>query len=464
MVIFVLWYLRFWAHTALAIHRPIVVGIAGSAGKSSTKQLLYAMIKGQASVSYADGNSETGVPLGILGLPAGGSSITIWIKNILKCPLKIFHLKGQKYLIVEMATDDPQPPKNMDYLLSIVQPDAAIHLNAQPIHTQQFTAALNADQLQLTPDQQQPHIINAIAYEDAKLVSRTQANPSVYNADDQALVNIYLPIMAKQPNRTIASFGHSDTNQLTYQNYSVSDKGTVFSFLLNRQPATVELPGYILPQHFQQLVGAALLTCTLLKMDPAASIKSLAQHLHLPKGRSTVLPGVNNSAILDSTYNASTTATQDMLALLTNLKQQTGRPTVLLLGDMRELGDQAAIEHTKILESVKGIADYLYAVGPLTKQYIIDPLNQLHDAPAHIRWFENALQAGEYMKNNLPANALVLAKGSQNTIYLEEAVKQLLADPADAAKLCRQDKQWLKVKQRYFATSIRQPATAKTTP
>jgi UDP-N-acetylmuramyl pentapeptide synthase len=148
-----------------------------------------------------------------------------------------------------------------------------------------------------------------------------------------------------------------------------------------------------------------------------------------------------------------------MVSLLATLKQQTGRPAVVLIGDMRELGDQAGTEHAKVQEAIKGVADHIYAVGPLTKQYVIDPLNQSEPKPEHIHWFANALEAGNYLKDNLPANALVLAKGSQNTIYLEEAVKLLLANPQDAVRLCRQDKVWQKIKSRYFAQQT-SPKTA----
>jgi UDP-N-acetylmuramoyl-tripeptide--D-alanyl-D-alanine ligase len=446
----VLSYLRFWAHLALAIHRPTIIGIAGSVGKSSTKQILQAMIANQAPVASTYGNSETGVPLGVLGISAGHGALS-WLLALLKCPFKILHTRGLKYLIVEMATDEPQPPKNMDHLLTIIQPDLAIHLNAQPVHTQQFAAVLTEEQQQLPANQQQPYIVRAIGFEDAKIITKTQANPAIINADDPVLMDIYLPLMAQQANRTLATFGQDGHNTLAYQNYSISADGTTFSYLLNKQLVTVELKGYILPQHFQQLIGAALLTISLLDLDPTASLTSLNQHLHLPPGRSSVLPGLNGAAIIDSTYNASTSAVLDMMKLLATLKQQTDRPAVVLLGDMRELGDQAGTEHAKVREAVKGVADHIYAVGPLTKQYIIDPLNQSDPKPEHIHWFTNALEAGNYLKDNLPANALVLAKGSQNTIYLEEAVKVLLANPQDAARLCRQDKMWQKIKSRYFA-------------
>jgi len=50
------------------------------------------------------------------------------------------------------------------------------------------------------------------------------------------------------------------------------------------------------------------------------------------------------------------------------------------------------------------------------------------------------------MRENLPKNAIVLVKGSQNTIFLEEAVKLILKNKSDEKLLCRQDDYWMKIK------------------
>jgi UDP-N-acetylmuramoyl-tripeptide--D-alanyl-D-alanine ligase len=440
----ILGYIRFWARIALAIHRPIIIGIAGSTGKTSTKHLLQAMLSPLAPTVVTYGNSETGVPLGILGIEIGSGGAINWLQNVLICPIKIFHLRGIRYLIVEMGTDEPVAPKNMEYLLTIVQPDIAVHLNAQPVHTQQFAAALPEAQRQLPFEQQETLIVQAIGFEDAKVITHTQAS-AIFNGDDPVLTNLYLPVMAHQANRDFVSFGLQANNQMTFGSYALSVAGTTFNFIYDQKPVAVDLPGYVLPQHFQGLVAAALLVCIELKLDVVTCCQNLAQ-LHLPKGRATVLPGIHGSAIIDSTYNASTAAVLDMLLLLETLKGQTSRPVVVVLGDMRELGDQAEIEHNKVREMVAGLADQLFTVGPLTKKYIFEPLSQAATKPAILQHFDTAVQVGEYLKNNLPEHALVLVKGSQNTIFLEEAVKMLLVDTADAAKLCRQEDYWMKRK------------------
>lgn len=445
----VLAYLKFWAKLALIIHRPTIVGIAGSTGKSSVKQILFALMSGQTRVRAGYGNSETGLPLAILNLTSHGGTAD-WVKNLLLCPLKILNLRSVDYLILEMATDDPKPPKNMEYLLDIAQPDVAIHLNAQPVHTQQFAHALTDEQKQLPAERQVEYITQAIGFEDAKIITRSASRINIFNGNDSILTSMYLPIMAKNPHRSFMSFGDQETNDLRYQDYAVSAEGTSFAYKQGEQAIEAKLDGYVLPRHYQDAFAAAILATQALKLDLNQGLSQLAGQLHLPPSRSTILMGVNHSAIIDSTYNASTQSALDMLALAKLIKEQTGRPLVLLLGDMRELGDQAASEHAKVLQAIPGLADYFYAVGPLTKQFYIDALNSAPIKPQEMHWFETALQAGQYLKEHLPQNSLLLAKGSQNTIFLEEAIKMLLADPTEASKLCRQDPQWLNIKAAYF--------------
>jgi hypothetical protein len=54
------------------------------------------------------------------------------------------------------------------------------------------------------------------------------------------------------------------------------------------------------------------------------------------------------------------------------------------------------------------------------------------------------------VKSKIKPGAVILAKGSQNKVFAEEAVKQLLANSSDASQLVRQSKAWLKIKQKAF--------------
>jgi hypothetical protein len=59
-------------------------------------------------------------------------------------------------------------------------------------------------------------------------------------------------------------------------------------------------------------------------------------------------------------------------------------------------------------------------------------------------------EAGRFVATKLQTSGVVLVKGSQNSVFAEEAVKQLLANQSQARKLVRQSSYWLGVKQRQF--------------
>ena len=91
--------------------------------------------------------------------------------------------------------------------------------------------------------------------------------------------------------------------------------------------------------------------------------------------------------------------------------------------------------------------DLVVTIGPDANAYL---------APAAaangctVKTFTNPYDAGEYVKPRVKPNAIIYAKGSQNKVFAEEAVKSLLADPKDVGKLVRQSEYWLRRKAKNF--------------
>jgi len=158
-------------------------------------------------------------------------------------------------------------------------------------------------------------------------------------------------------------------------------------------------------------------------------------------GRMQHLAGLNGSEIIDDTYNASPTA---MLAALNTLYRVSAVQKIAILGNMNELGEYSQNEHQKIGEFCDPKQLTLVAtIGPDANKYLA-PAAQKRGCL--VKTFENPLDAGLFVKERLQKGTTVLAKGSQNGVFAEEAVKQLLANPEDAAKLVRQTKYWMKRK------------------
>lgn len=121
---FLSWYLRILSRLALLIHRPLVMAVSGSTRKTETKEALYEKLAGDFPVrrnprSY---NTEIGVPLSILGVPAGDSSYAKWFWRLIQAKLSLFK-HFPRVLILEFGV---ARRGDMAELLRIARPQIAL--------------------------------------------------------------------------------------------------------------------------------------------------------------------------------------------------------------------------------------------------------------------------------------------------------------------------------------------------
>jgi UDP-N-acetylmuramoyl-tripeptide--D-alanyl-D-alanine ligase len=161
------------------------------------------------------------------------------------------------------------------------------------------------------------------------------------------------------------------------------------------------------------------------------------------------LRGINNSVILDDTYNASPDATK---AALDTLYKIDAPQKIALLGNMNELGGFSQDAHTDIGEycNAKQL-DLVVTLGPDANKYLAPAAEKngckvIRTTKPH--------EAAESIKEVIKAGTVILAKGSQNMVFAEEAVKALLENPDEADKLVRQSPEWLKKKQKAFSVDV----------
>ena len=382
-----LYYLRFFARLQLAKIKLLnpslkIIGITGSAGKTSCLLACESALTPQFKVkTNYGGNSESGIPLNILGLTAKDFSLKEWLRLAILSPIALL-TNWQKYdiLLLEMGIDSAKPPKNMEYLLTIVTPDIGIFLNVSSVHMQNFSS------------------LEAIAQEKAKLV----------NTCPQAIINFADPLVKKYSR---------NPNQVSLK------------------PITLKIPNYVLPQIYNITFGAAISLAKIIGLTEDIIKQNIVKNFHLSPGRSSLIKGIRQSQIIDSTYNSSPLSCLELLKLLKTFPP----PRIAVLGDMRELGKASSSEHIKIYKYTSELADIIISVGPETKKYFGS------QATKFSYWW----QALEYLKQNLPNQSTMLIKGSQNTIFLEEIVKGLLDNPTDISLLCRQSPYWLKTKNKF---------------
>ena len=98
-------YFRILAKIELKKYAPDIIGITGSAGKTSCRNAVYAILKEkyQTKVSYK-ANSESGIPLNILGLNPRNYSIFDWLRLAFLAPIQLLiHWEPHHKYIVEMG-------------------------------------------------------------------------------------------------------------------------------------------------------------------------------------------------------------------------------------------------------------------------------------------------------------------------------------------------------------------------
>lgn len=364
-----------------------IVGITGSAGKSSTLLACESIFPKSIKVKTNNGcNSESGLPLSFLDLKINDYTPISWLKIIFLLPIKyLTNWKRYDVLLLEMGVDSASWPKNMDYLLSIVKPNIGIFLNVSPVHMLCFDS------------------LDQIAQEKAKLVN--QAKVAIINSQDKLVA-----------------------------------KYTTNKNIIEIIPTNIKFKNFFLPPVYQIGFGAALSLAKLFNLPQKQAIENIQNNFSLPPSRSSLLKGIKDTTIIDSSYNSSPIACTELLKFLSTFKTK----RIAVLGDMRELGKSTPIEHRNIYSTALKSADIIISVGPQTKKYF----------GPQSKKFTYWWQAVDYLKDTIQGGETILIKGSQNTIYLEELIKTILADPKDYSKLCRQSKWWLKTKNQFYQSTL----------
>lgn len=115
---------------------------------------------------------------------------------------------------------------------------------------------------------------------------------------------------------------------------------------------------------------------------------------------------------------------------------------VLILGDMRELGEREEKHHRELAGFLSQYGDDIFLLGAATGKYTIDELQKIGYDMNNVHYFTHYNDLGKAVKhlieNNRDHKYLLLFKGSQNTIFLEEAVKHILKYSDDYKHLTRQ--------------------------
>jgi len=423
-------------------YKPKVIAITGSVGKTSTKDAVYAVLSGVSHVRKNEKsfNSEIGLPLTILGVPNGWNNPVIWLKNILKglwllAPFGIH--KYPKWLVLEVGVGKPG---DMNRTASWLKTDVVIitAVGETPAHIEFFDSRVN------------------LIEEKSKLIKTLKKDGLlILNADDPDVLEMKIK-KAKAKNLTV-TYGWKDGadilgsgDSILYDDsgspagviFRVDEGGLAHGTTAEGNSLPVVIEGVFGRNHVYAALGALALSSAL-KFNMLNAVNSL-KHYDIAPGRMRLLKGINDSLIIDDTYNSSPAACESALRTLGGIKFS-GRK-IAILGDMLELGRHTEEAHKnigaiagEILKEKKGA---LFIVGMRAENIKNGALNN-GMAEENIFEFLDSAKAGEFVKNFIQKGDIILVKGSQS-MRMERVCEAILRDQKNKSKLLvRQDPEWL---------------------
>lgn len=417
--------LRIESQLVLWKYKPKIIAITGSVGKTSTKDAVFAVISGVSYVRKSEKsfNSEIGLPLTILGCPNGWSNPYKWFLNVLKgLWLFIWPHKYPKWLVLEVGIGKPG---DMSRTALWLKTDIVIitAIGETPVHIEFFDS--------------HKHLVE----EKGGLIKTLKKDGLlILNNDDPAVLE-----MKEKTKSRVITFGFTEGadikgsgDSIFYTDSGVPD-GLIFRIDEEGNSFPVVIEGVFGRNHVYASLGALALASGL-KLNMIKAVNKLKNY-NVPPGRMRLLKGINDSLIIDDTYNSSPFASESALKTLAEVKNA-GRK-IAVFGDMLELGKHTEEAHSNIGKIAKEIVNVLAVVGPRSKK-IKEGAIEAGMNDMNIYEFLDSKETGEFLKTFVQKDDLILIKGSQG-MRMERAVESILKDKKNKSKLLvRQDKEWKK--------------------
>ncbi len=406
-------------------HHLKVVAVGGSVGKTTTKMAIATVLseKYRTLVHPGNYNSELGLPLSVfeLSVPDLLFNPFAWAWRLIQSERLIRHYPYQ-VLVLELGTDHPgEIPMYLRYL----KPDIGVLTALTPEHMENF-----------------PDGLDQVAAEELALVAASK----VFVANVDEIPSKYRRKYI-EPHASHHYYGLGPHPEYGFELASTDPlTGTTGHLTHGGRTAVNRLQINLFGAHSAKAAVAAYAVADLLGLSKDQIETGLSKLKPVP-GRMNSLPGLNDTTIIDDTYNSSPEAAVAALVALDSAPV-TGR-RIAILGSMNELGPDSPAYHAQVGEAAAGV-DLLITIGALASEHLGPAAVRAGLDPTRFQPAISPYAAGEHVKLLLSPGDVVLAKGSQNGVFAEETVKLLLADPADAAQLVRQSPDWLRTKAKQF--------------
>ncbi len=440
-----LYFRFFWILAKIYIFRqkPFIIWITWSIWKTSCRMIISQILEKNLKdkkiyTSSKNFNWELWLSLSVLWISDYEPEFSSVLKTIFKSLfVSLFWKKLYDIIVLEYWIDHKW---EMDFLLSIVKPDVWIVTKIDKVHSSQFESK------------------EIIASEKYKLLKNSK-NFCFLNVEDEFAKIYEKEIVVQKYFYTTNSTETSKEIDLVWKKYTLKfDKNTIksnFDFYFKNEKKInissnligeeniwyINIWIFILDFLFEKYYKKTFFVLKDLKLD---------LKFELQYSRFSIFNWKNNSVLVDSSYNAAPESMKKVIENFLKLHKTvfSDYEIILCLWEMRELWEYVKVEHEKLALFTRDITKNIFVVWESMKNYF------LKKSP-NAKHFKNSKLLWEFLKDFLKSQEkkyLILFKWSQNTIFMEEAISQILENKKDIKKLCRQEDFWLEKKEKYFLT------------
>jgi UDP-N-acetylmuramoyl-tripeptide--D-alanyl-D-alanine ligase len=304
-----------WLHQ----HSPTVVGITGSNGKTTLKEMTAACLSQLAPTLATQGN----------------------LNNDIGMPLMMSRVDGShEFVVLEMGANHAG---EIAYLTSLAQPRVVVITTADAAHLEGFGS------------------VEGVAHAKAEILQgEKRPDVAILNADDE----YYTYWTSLVEDVDVLSFGLHDSADIRA---SQIETGKGFThFTLHLLDTDIELTLPLAGVHNVRNACAAAAVATSLNVSPQ-HIKAALEALQPVSGRLQPLQGQNGSTLFDDSYNANPLSVVAAAEFLASLPGKGW----FVLGDMFELGDDAAVMHRDVGQAIRAAGvERLFALGELSREAV----------------------------------------------------------------------------------------------
>jgi len=343
-----------------------VVGITGSNGKTTVKEMVSTIVAKQGKVLATQGNFNNDIGL----------------------PLTLLRMQQEDFAVIEMGANHAG---EIAYLTSITKPDVVLINNAAPAHLEGFGS------------------LQGVAQAKGEIYQGlSEDGIAVVNKDDE-FFEYWLGLIE---NKKIITFSMQDKAADVYGEWQPTESANILKVIAGGKELKLNLKVYGLHNAMNALAAISIADALDIKHE---YISAALNDFTAVKGRLNFHKINENLTVIDDTYNANVAS---LFAGIDVLKDRPGNHW-LVLGDMGELGDDEQRIHIDVgIKARNSGVSRLLALGEASR-YAVEAFGE------NAQSFKNKNELVSFIKQHQPENLVILVKGSR-FMQMEQIVESII--------------------------------------